>query len=132
MGTKKIKPYNIRAMKHNGQFLLDIFSIIPLNGTLCYIQAPDMEGLSIVSKTDNPALMLMDCNRSSIEILKCKILDNNIQDFIVNISIQNNGITIFEGYDGVKYGIFSKHFSIPQWFYEKYGRNDMYEVSDDW
>ncbi len=120
-------------MKQNGLFFLDILSIVPPKGTRCFIQAPGIEGLStVLSKTDDPAIMVMDCNKSTIEILKNKIIYSNIQDNIMYISIKNNDITLFEGYDGVEYGIFSKNVIIPQWFRNKYKPNGWYEISDDW
>ena len=78
-------------MKQNGLFFLDILSIVPPKGTRCLIQAPGIEGLSsVLSKTDDPAIMVMDCNKSTIEIIKNKIINSNIQDNIMYISIKNN------------------------------------------
>ena len=120
-------------MKQNGLFFLDILSIVPLKDTRCFIQAPGIEGLSsVLSKTDDPAIMVMDCNKSTIEIIKNKIIYSNIQDNIMYISIKNNDITLYEGYDGVEYGVFSKNINIPQWFRDKYKPSGWYEISDEW
>ena len=43
-----------------------------------------------------------------------------------------NGRTIFEGYDGLEYGIFSNSFDIPHWFAERYGQKDIYGISTMW
>lgn len=119
-------------MKQNGAFLLDLLSIMPKDGTLCYIQAPDLEESLMLSRTDDPTLMLMRCDNDSLERLKSKITLEDIQDLIMYISIRNNGTTFFEGYDGIEYGVFSKHFHIPHWFREKYEHVNRYGISTEW
>lgn len=120
-------------MKQNGSFFLDLLSIIPLDGTVCCIQAPDIEGLSsVLSETDDPTLMLLKTDSHSREIIKKAVQQNNIQDYMQYIIFTDNGRTIFEGYDGLEYGIFSNSFDIPHWFAERYEQKDIYGISTMW
>ena len=48
------------------------------------------------------------------------------------IIFTDNGRTIFEGYDGLEYGIFSNSFEIPYWFAERYEQKDIYGISTMW
>ena len=130
--SKKIKTHNNRIMKQNGLFFLDVLSIMPKDGTLCYIQAPDLEDSLVMQKTDDPTLMLMRFDNDSLDKIKIKIMLDDIQDFIMYISIRNNGIIYFEGYDGIEFGIFSKFFHIPRWFIKKYKQENRYGISTDW
>ena len=122
-------------MNTNGLFFLDILSIMPRNDTMFYIQASDVfqDGfLSIVSETDDPALLQVKYNEATQEVLKEMISNNDINDYFEYIAMVNDGRTLFEGYDGVDFGLFSKDFNIPIWFSDKYKRGDKYEISVDW
>ena len=54
--------------------------------------------------------MLLKTDSHSREIIKKEVQQNNIQDYIHYIIFTDNGRTIFEGYDGLEYGIFSNSF----------------------
>lgn len=120
-------------MKRNGSFLLDLLSMVSSDNIVCYIQAPDIENLySILSISDDPALMLMKTDAISLKIIEEEIKLNNIQDYIQYITFIKGNNVIYEGYDGLEYGIFSKYFNIPHWFIEKYEKYDCYGIATTW
>ncbi len=120
-------------MKQNGLFFLDILSIALENSMACYIQAPDLEETSLVlSRTNDPALRRIEVGATNMDMIEKEVQFNNIQDFMTYIVIKNNTSIIFEGYDGLNFGIFSKYFCIPDWFRKKYEHLDIYGISSEW
>lgn len=122
-------------MKTDGLFFLDVLSIMPENNTYLYIQASDAiseKFLLLTSATDEPALRQAKCDKKTKKVLEDEVSNNDITDFFQYISIKHNGKTIFEGFDGLEYGVFSKDFIIPNWFCMKYEQDDRYTTSLDW
>jgi hypothetical protein len=64
--------------------------------------------------------------------LLMEIKNHNIEEDFQSIEIRINNQILFEGYDCMEYGMVSKNFEIPLWFINKYIKNDMCSISNDW
>ncbi|SEH89699.1 hypothetical protein SAMN02927937_02006 [Paenimyroides aquimaris] len=118
--------------EHNN-FLVDILSILP-NKVECLIQAPSLENLTIQKKTKKSKYDYYNLINLTEENKKDFIdeeLNNSIGNFIQNIQIRKGDSLLFEGYDGVEYGVISKHLIIPDWFIKKYVP-DTCTISNEW
>ena len=51
--------------------------------------------------------------------------------YIQKLEIRENGVLLFEGFDGCEYGMISKWVIIPEWFKEKYVTETCI-VSNEW
>ena len=54
----------------------------------------------------------------------------HISQWIQSMKIRKESKLLFEGYDGISYGIFSKEIIIPDWFQKKYSED--FGVSANW
>jgi hypothetical protein len=113
--------------------LIDILSIIPEKSE-CFIQAPSLENIVIKN-------ILRDSNFDYYKFLildkttKAKLIEQEVETsfaiYIQSIEIKNNDNLLFEGFDGVEYGIISKNLVVPEWFKNKY-IPDTCIISNDW
>lgn len=122
-------------MKHK-YFFIDTLKILPLD-TYCSFQAPNLENQSILKIVNrihsdfSKVIYLSLLNKMSL----ISVIESDseiIQSFhyIEINSIQNK--KLFEAWDGVEFGYFSKDMEIPDWFKEKHFNFEMYHVCEDW
>lgn len=117
-------------------FLIDVIKILP-EDINCFIQAPSLDGKEILN-------MMVESEFLYFKVIKLnllnkdsfiKILSNHsiTQDFHhIEIRLSSNNKKLFEGWDGIEFGHFSKDIEIPNWFEEKYLNEEMYYVSEEW
>ena len=118
------------------QFFIDILKLIPIEKSSIIIQSPHEEILAVFKKInfkkESDISESINLDKRSREILTAEIIYNDIEEFIHSLEIRVNDKKIFEGYDGMEYGLFSKDFALPKEFKEKYTKLDMCMVSEDW
>ncbi|WKW46811.1 hypothetical protein P3875_01680 [Myroides sp. JBRI-B21084] len=118
--------------EHNN-FLVDILSILP-NEVECLIQAPSLENSTIqkmTKKSKYDYYNLINLTEENKKDFIDEELTNSIGNFIQNIQIRKGDSLLFEGYDGVEYGVISKYLIIPDWFIKKYVP-DTCTISNEW
>jgi len=117
-------------------FFIDVLTLIPIDKSLILIQSPHDEVLDVLKKMNfkdvDGVFKSIELNKRNREILTDEIIYNNIEEFIHNLEIIVKGEKIFEGYDGMEYGLFSKKYNLPKDFELKYKEKDMYMISKDW
>jgi hypothetical protein len=118
------------------QFFIDILKLIPIEKSSIIIRSPHEEILFALKamnlKRENDISEPIVLNKRNREILTAEILYNNIEEFIHSLEIRVDNKKIFEGYDGMEYGMFSKEFNLTKEFKEKYTTMDMCMVSENW
>ena len=121
-------------MENNDLFLLDVLNILSAEVD-CYIQAPSLDDevvLSLMDKTVFEYFSGIKLNSFNKEILIERIKNHCITYYFQKIQIRLNDKLLFEGYDGVEYGVLSKDLNIPQWFFEKHIITETCCLSLDW
>lgn len=122
-------------MTETQQFILEILEFIPVDESVLIVQSPHEEVLSVLrvivdnKKNDFETIKFSKKNR---KILIEEIKDNGIEEYIHRLEVLIKDKKIFEGYDGMEYGMFSKEFNLPKEFKEKYTKMDMCMISEDW
>ncbi len=114
-------------------FLVDILNILP-EKIECFIQAPSLENTVIkgmLQDSDYDYYKLLQLDKTSRNKFIKQALETSFEMYIQNIEIKENGVLLFEGFDGVEYGTISKKILIPEWFKEKY-IPDTCMVSSEW
>ena len=114
--------------------MIDVLMIMPMDNLVGQIQAPELQNTKIASITQNTenGLDRIPIGTIEKEIIIKQVCLNDIQDYMSYIALRNKGELIFEGYDGLTFGLFSKNFKIPVWFITKYRDSGIYDVSDLW
>lgn len=115
------------------KLLIDILNILP-NDVECYIQAPSLEN-SIVQ------MMMTDSEYDYFKLIKLneenrlnflnQEIAYSVSTYIQFIQIKQGTSMLFEGHDGVEFGVLSKNIVIPEWFFEKY-IPDTCVISNEW
>lgn len=103
-------------------FLIDILSILPKK-IECFIQAPSLDNNIIqemLQNSDYEYYKLLQLDEGKKEKFIIQELETSFGMYIQKIEIKENGILLFEGFDGVEYGTISNKVSIPKWFKERY------------
>ncbi len=117
-------------------FIIEVFKLVPLNRAELLIQSPHLEILDMLRrmnfKEKIEGFKAIKLNKKNREILTDEIIYNDIHQYIHQLKIFVDGEKIFEGYDGLEYGIFSKKFNIPESFKKRYKSKDMLMISEDW
>ncbi len=113
-------------------FFIDVILFMPYNVD-CYIQAPDLD-IDLIRN------LIVSCNIPYYE--RVKLTPNSkaqiinlesqfqISQWIQSMEIRKDSELLFEGYDSVNYGLFSKNITIPYWFKNKH-IND-FSISHNW
>ena len=115
-------------------FFTDVLSILPIEIDL-YIQSPDLEDsylLEMIKDSDFSYYKLIHLNSQNRSRFIEELKNNCIVEYIQSIEIKKDLELLFEGYDGIESGQFSKKVSIPTWFKEKYKENWNYSISTEW
>lgn len=113
--------------------IIDILRILP-NNVDCYIQAPSLENRiieKIFEKEVHDAFHIIKMNLQKKEMFINQEKETLFCMYIQKIEIKKNNQLLFEGYDGVQFGILSKHVILPHWFCNKYN-NENFIISEDW
>lgn len=114
--------------------LISVFKILS-EEIDCYIQAPSLEDetiLNMMSETEYPYYKFI-----KIDNLNKKSFINHLNlhaviQYFQNIELKNNNEMLFQGFDGVEFGIISKQIKIPEWFRNKYINTGDCTISNNW
>ena len=114
------------------EFFLDIIHLFSA-GCDCYLQAPDLDKDLIQDLMDDCTIPYYVKIRLTFENTS-KFMDleshYHISQWIQSIEIRKDEKLLFEGYDSIEYGLFSKNMIIPDWFKNKHVED--YGISSDW
>jgi hypothetical protein len=106
---------------HN-QFLVDVLLLLP-DDLECLLQAPslDIPEIEQMFKPSSSQSFPVIIANSEIKV-KMILLEKqlNWSMFINRIEIKSEDKLLFEGYDGVEFGVISNSLEIPDWFSSKY------------
>lgn len=115
-------------------FFVDVLNILP-EEIDCYIQSPDLEDLEMLKMMENSDYeyyKIIHLNSENKINLIEKLKNRNVIEFIQSIEIKEGYTLLFEGYDGIESGTFSRNINIPNWFKQKYKENWDYTISVNW
>jgi len=121
-------------MTETQSYIIDIIRILP-NEASCFIQAPNLsnsEILTLMSPTKFEYYKEIKLTEANKKKMIENIMTKNIEEDFQSIEIKYKNQLLFEGYDGMEYGIISKTFELPIWFVDKYIKNDMCSISKEW
>lgn len=114
-----------QAKKHDNDdcaFIIDLLNI--LSGELdCFINAPSLASKAITGikeESGGDFDLLIKLNNYRRAILIQEIMTNMVSWEFHHMIIKRNGEQLFEGWDGIQYGKFSKEVIIPEWFQNKH------------
>jgi hypothetical protein len=119
--------------QNENSFIIDVLNILP-EKTECFIQAPSLENSAIkemLQKSDFDYFDLLILDENSKGIFIRQEFEASFSMYLQKIEIRENGILLFEGFDGCEYGIISKKVIIPEWFKEKYVP-EICMVANEW
>lgn len=114
-------------------FLVDLMKILP-EKIECLIQAPSLDNKIIqemFQNSDYDYYELLELDDVRKKIFIDQALKTSFGVYIQKIEIKENGILLFEGFDGIEYGMISNKVSVPQWFIERY-IPDICVISTKW
>lgn len=115
-------------------FFIDVIAILPQEID-CYIQAPSLEDKIIINmmrQTEYDYYTCIHLNEANKRVFIERLRNSTVVEYFHSIEIKKDLILLFEGYDGIESGTFSKTVNIPSWFKEKYKENWIYSISKDW
>jgi hypothetical protein len=121
-------------MTETQSYTIDLLNILPKEVS-CFIQAPNLnnsEILDLMLPTKFEYYKEIKLTESNKKKVIEKIVTENVEEDFQSMEIRYNGQLLFEGYDGMGYGIISKTFKLPVWFIDKYIMNDICSVSKEW
>ena len=119
--------------QNENSFIIDVLNILP-EKTECFIQAPSLENSAIkemLQKSDFDYFDLLILDENSKGIFIRQEFEASFSMYLQKIEIRENGILLFEGFDGCEYGIISKKVIITEWFKEKYVP-EICMVANEW
>lgn len=118
------------------QFFIDVLKLFPVEETsVLLIQASYEELAEIFKKIsfkNDDIHQFVKLDRKNIELILFEAIYNDFVGYMQSMEIKVDDRKIFEGYDAMEYGMFSKKFNLPKEFKEKYTKMDMCMISEDW
>lgn len=121
-------------MTETQKFFIDVLKLMPIDISL-YIQSPHEEVLGVLNEigcTQEDVYHVVSMNDEVLGFLIEKVIEGSIEEFIHSIQIKKGNELLFEGYDGLEYGVFSKEITIPNDFKRTYEANGMLLISNEW
>ena len=117
---------------NENDFFLDIIRLFSTDCD-CYLQAPDLDKDLIHDLMDDCSIPYYVKIRLTMENTS-KFMDleshYHISQWIQSMEIRKDEKLLFEGYDSIEYGLFSKEITIPDWFRCKH--EEDFGISPDW
>ncbi len=115
-------------------FFIDVMKIMPSTVDL-YFYAPGLEDhiiLKMIKNTNEETTKWIHLDEKGKNLFLSRLSEEIIIEFFQWLQIKVNGNTLFEGFDGIESGIFSRNINIPKWFVEKYKNEGVYSLSNEW
>jgi hypothetical protein len=100
------------------KFLIDVLNILP-EEVECFIQAPSLDNNIVndmLKNSDYDYYKLLRLDKVSKDKFIRQELETSFSIYIQSIEIKKNGILLFEGFDGVEFGMISQKVLLPGWF----------------
>jgi hypothetical protein len=116
------------------QLFIDILRLMPFEADLL-IQSPHEEVLSVledIEHTKGEVFNTVRLSRENRQKLIYEVIYNDIEEYMQSIQIKIGDQLLFEGYDGLEYGTFSREFQLPSEFLEEYTPKKMVSISNEW
>ena len=116
------------------QLFIDILRLMPFEADLL-IQSPHEEVLSVledIEHTKDGVFNTIRLSRENRQRLVYEVIYNDIEEYMQSIQIKIGDQLLFEGYDGLEYGTFSREFQLPTEFLEEYTPKEMVSISNEW
>lgn len=124
----------VENMDNDNNLIIDTLTILP-DKVDCYIQAPSLENnemLSMMNDTQFPYYKQIHLSQTNKNYFLSLLKKGQISDYLQNVKIESNGILLFEGYDGVEYGVLSKTIAVPKWYKKEYIETHICSISKEW
>jgi hypothetical protein len=121
-------------MTETQTFFIHIVKNAP-NGSVCFIQAPsieDYEFQQIMQPSKFPYFHQIILTGENKERLIEMVHLKQLEQYFHNLEIWQDGNLLFEAFDGMEIGTFSKNFNLPDEFITKYINLGMLTVSSEW
>ena len=123
---------NLMTMENSKSFLIDVIRIVP-EGSDCYVQAPsldDKETLELMKPSEYSYYKIIKLEGlNKIKFIE-RLKTGDIGQYMQSMEIKIGQRILFEGWDGIEFGLISKTIILPHWFIDKY--KDMYDISKEW
>ncbi len=121
-------------MIDDSSLLISVFKILP-DDIDFYVQAPSLEDETILNMMDNTGYAYYKLIK--LDSLKKRFFINHLEthsavQYFQNIEIKNGDTLLFQGFDGIEFGILSKNVKMPEWFKEKCIDTGDCTISNDW
>ncbi len=103
-------------------FFIDLLKIFP-DDIICYMQAPCLENPVIQNlwkDSDYDHNKYLQFDQSVKNIIIRQEIETSFSEYINRMQIRIKGILVFEGFDGIEYGVISQMVNIPKWFADLY------------
>lgn len=117
-------------------FLIDIICLLPKDRAVeLLVQAPydELNHLfKMISFKKDEVYHYIRLNEGNIKTLLYEIIFNDFDGYIQSLEIKVDDCKIFEGYDAMEYGMFSKKFNLSNEFKNKYVPLEMCLISKEW
>ena len=121
-------------MTGTGILLVDLLAILP-EEVECYIQAPSLENdviQKMMTDTEFDYYQLVRLNKSNKKPFIEAVMIGEVVNYFHSMEIKADGKLLFEGYDGIEFGILSNTIIIPEWFTQTYVLTGDCTVSTEW
>lgn len=121
-------------MRENQTLIIDVINIMP-DGVDCYVEAPSLDDevvLNLMKPTKYDYFTVIKLDAEHKKILIKRILDGEVHEYFQRVEIRDGDKLLFEGYDGVEFGIISKDVALPADFARKHINQDSCNISADW
>lgn len=121
-------------MNESRVFFIDVIKLFP-EEVECYIQAPSLENkivLDLLQETKSNYSKSIKLTAENRHVLLRQIIENPITDYFQHVQIRFGQKILFEGYDGVEYGVVSKEITLSHNFFEQYVNSGICSISEDW
>jgi hypothetical protein len=121
-------------MTETQTFITEVINLVPQD-SICFIQAPSIESLTyleLVTASSFDYYKQIILTGSNKRLLGKVIADENIEEFFQSIQIRFNDKLLFEGYDGMEYGIISKTLPLTDFFKKNLIDKKLCVVSEEW
>ncbi|MEO6963928.1 MAG: hypothetical protein ABIY90_18310 [Puia sp.] len=121
-------------MNEEQSFFISVLNLIPV-GSFLFIQAPSLEVesiLNVMKETENEYFKSIELTPENKRLLINEIKLGNFQNYIHLTEIRHNKQLLFQGFDGVEFGIISNRISLPKEFILKYINDNFCSISKDW
>jgi hypothetical protein len=121
-------------MTETQTFFIETIKLVP-DGSVCFIQAPSIDDYDFqqtVQTSEFPYFQQLVLTLENKERLSELVKMKPLEEYFQSLEIRQEGTLLFEAFDGMEIGTFSKKFILPDEFENKYKSLGMLTVSSEW